>query len=91
MIRKALVITSFAAGYVLGAKAGRERYLQIRSLFIRVKNDPHVREKVHEAVEFAHEHGSALTDKALHRNEASSEADLRPHSTTVGGSYAAQL
>jgi hypothetical protein len=42
MIKKALALTSFGAGYVLGARAGRERYEQIRSLVLRVKHDPHL-------------------------------------------------
>jgi len=85
MIKKTLVITSFAAGYVLGAKAGRERYEQIRATFLRVKDDPVVREKVHEAAEFAHEHGAALADKAKHavRSEDETDADLRPHGATI--------
>jgi hypothetical protein len=33
-------------GYVLGAKAGRERFEQIKSQFQRLVNDPEVRQKV---------------------------------------------
>lgn len=47
MVTKALVIASFAAGYVVGAKAGRERYEQVRTLFLRVTKNPDVREKAH--------------------------------------------
>lgn len=83
MVKKALVITSFAVGYVLGAKAGKERYEQIRTLFLRVKTNPDVREKVHEAVEFAHEHGSALADKAVNAVKSESDADLRPHGASI--------
>lgn len=82
-MKKALALTSFAAGYVLGAKAGHERYEQIRAAFLRVKDDPTVREKVHEAAGFAHEQGAALADKAIHAVKPDVEADLRPHGSTI--------
>jgi hypothetical protein len=67
MIKKAIALTSFAAGYVAGAAAGRERYEQIRRTVLGIKNDPHVQEFAGEAAEFAKEHGSALTDKVAHK------------------------
>ena len=33
-------LAGFGAGYVLGAKAGRERYEQIRRLWQQAKDDP---------------------------------------------------
>jgi hypothetical protein len=36
----------FATGYVLGAKAGRERYEEIRLAIARFTTDPHVQEVV---------------------------------------------
>ena len=33
-------LAGFGAGYVLGAKAGRERYEQIRRLYNSAKDDP---------------------------------------------------
>ncbi|HET6152153.1 MAG TPA: hypothetical protein VFE15_04310 [Marmoricola sp.] len=65
MIKKALVGTSFAAGYVLGAKAGRERYEQIRKVALRIKDDPHVQDAAGQAAEFTKEHGAALVDKVV--------------------------
>ena len=83
-MKKALALTSFAAGYVLGAKAGRERYEQIRTAFLRVKDDPNVREKVHEAAEFGKEQGAALADKAVQAVTSDDvPADLRPHGATI--------
>ena len=43
---KLVLAGAFATGYVLGAKAGRERYEQIRQAFGQVINDPHVHEAV---------------------------------------------
>ena len=33
-------LTGFGAGYVLGARAGRERYEQIRRAWAQAKDDP---------------------------------------------------
>jgi hypothetical protein len=45
-MRKLMMAGAFAAGYVLGAKAGRERYEEIRRAFERLTTDPHVQEVV---------------------------------------------
>jgi len=42
---KLAVLAGFGAGYVLGTKAGRERYEQIRSGAQRLWQDPRVREQ----------------------------------------------
>jgi len=55
-MKKALALTSFGAGYVLGARAGRERYEQIRKIALRIKDDPHVQQGLDEAAEFAKQH-----------------------------------
>ena len=41
-----MVAVVFAIGYVLGAKAGRERYEEIRRAFDRFTSDPRVKEIV---------------------------------------------
>lgn len=46
MRRKAAFITGFAVGYVMGARAGRERYEQLREAARSMLNQPHVRETV---------------------------------------------
>jgi hypothetical protein len=63
MMRKLLVVTSFGAGYVAGAAAGRERYEQIRRIVLGVAHDPKVQHLAGEAAEFAQQHGSAVADK----------------------------
>ncbi|MCW2783987.1 MAG: YtxH protein [Marmoricola sp.] len=65
MIKKALAVTSFGAGYVLGARAGRERYEQIRRIALRVKDDPQVRQTVEDVSEFAKDQGAAAADKFM--------------------------
>lgn len=45
MMRKLITLSAFGAGYVLGARAGRERYEQLREVYEKVKNDPRVQEQ----------------------------------------------
>lgn len=53
---KLIALTAFAVGYVFGARAGRERYEQIRRLAVRVKDDPLVQQKAHDAAESVKSH-----------------------------------
>jgi hypothetical protein len=43
---KLIMAGAFATGYVLGAKAGRGRYEQIRRTYAKVTDDPRVQEIV---------------------------------------------
>lgn len=63
-MKRLIFLIAFAAGYVAGSAAGRERYEQIRGLALRVKDDPTVQQKAHEAATFAKEHASAGAEKA---------------------------
>lgn len=49
MMKKLMVLGAGAVGYVLGAKAGRERYEQIAGQAQKLRNNPTVRQKVAEA------------------------------------------
>jgi hypothetical protein len=93
MIKKLLALTIFGAGYVLGAKAGRERYEQIRNLTMRVKNDPRVQESARHAAEMAREQAPVVKEKV--EEGASKVKDKLSHddhpgsstSPTYGSSY----
>lgn len=50
---KILLLTGLAAGYVLGARAGRERYEQIKRTAVKVWNDPRVQTQVDRVEDFA--------------------------------------
>ena len=50
-------IIGFAGGYVLGAKAGRERYEQIRRWFHQVTGNPQVQQLAEKGREVAGEAG----------------------------------
>lgn len=49
MTGKLGLLVGFGAGYVLGARAGRERYEQIADRMQRLWHDPRMREKVGQA------------------------------------------
>ena len=52
-MRKLTVLVAGGIGYVLGTRAGRERYDQIRALANQVKNNPKVQAKAHQAADAA--------------------------------------
>ena len=62
-MKKLLLLAAAGAGYVLGSKAGRERYEQIMGTFNKVKDDPRVQEKAHQAVDCAAEKAPVVKDK----------------------------
>lgn len=65
---KLVAVAGAAVGYVLGTKAGRERYESIKRTSRKMWNDPRVQEKRHEAEQvaqdLAREAGEALKDTA---------------------------
>jgi hypothetical protein len=62
-MRKLMLLAAAAVGYVLGARAGRERYDQIMALVSRVRNDPRVQQKAHQAVDLAKDQAPVVADK----------------------------
>lgn len=62
-MRKLTILISGAIGYVLGTRAGRERYEQIKSMAGRVKDDPRVQEKAQQAADLAREKAPVVKDK----------------------------
>lgn len=63
MKAKAALIIGAAAGYVLGAKAGRERYEQIREGALRLWRDPRVQEKTAQAQDMVRESAPRVQEK----------------------------
>ncbi|MDT0184420.1 YtxH domain-containing protein [Microbacterium sp. ARD31] len=72
-MKKLTLLIAAAAGYVLGARAGRERYEQIKRTATRVKEDPRVQEKAHQAADLAKEKAPVVKDKVA--SAASTAAD----------------
>ena len=61
---KILMVVGLVLGYILGARAGRERYEQIRAGAEKVWQDPRVQRQVHTVEEFVKDKAPDLTDKA---------------------------
>ena len=73
MMKRLTILLSGAVGYVLGTRAGRERYEQIKSMATKVKDDPRVQEKTQQAADLAKEKAPVVKDKVV--SAASTAAD----------------
>ncbi len=62
-MKKLMLLAAAGAGYVLGARAGRERYDQIVGAFDKVKSDPRVQEKAHQVADTARQQAPVVADK----------------------------
>ncbi len=62
-MKKLTVLISGAVGYVLGSRAGRERYEQIKGLAVKVKDNPTVQEKAQQATDVAKAQAPVVKDK----------------------------
>ena len=62
-MKKLMLLVAGGVGYVLGTRAGRERYEQIKKADTRVKEDPRVQEKAHQAADLAKEKAPVVKDK----------------------------
>ena len=60
---KTKMLMAGAVGYVLGARAGRERYEQIKSAATKVRTNPQVQQTAHQAVDLAKEKAPVVKDK----------------------------
>ena len=87
MARKISLLVGFGAGYVLGARSGRERYEQIASKAQEVWRDPRVQEKAGQAQQLvkdkASEAGSKVSAKV---NEKTGSEDPSTQVGTNGAS-----
>lgn len=62
-MKKLTLLIAGGIGYVLGTRAGRERYEQIKKAATRVKDDPRVQEKAAQAADLAKEKAPIVKDK----------------------------
>lgn len=76
MMGKLAVLAGVGVGYVLGTKAGRQRYEQMRGTARRLWNDPRMEEKRQQAMHVARDQAAAakeaVTEKVtekMHHNE----------------------
>lgn len=64
-MKKLMLLIAGGVGYVLGARAGRERYDQIKRTATRVKDDPRVQEKATQAADLAKEKAPGVKDAVV--------------------------
>ncbi len=85
-MRKMTFLMGMGAGYVLGARAGRERYEQIMEAFDSFRTNP----KVHETMTQAKDQASHLAEQAKSKissgDEGSDTTEMGTTSTTYAGS-----
>jgi hypothetical protein len=74
---KLSLLAAAAVGYVLGTRAGRERYEQIKSSARRVSQNPKVQEVAHKAQDVATQQAAAAAELAKDKvgSVASTAAD----------------
>ena len=76
-MNKLIALLAGGIGYVLGARAGRERYDQIAKMATRVKEDPRVQDAAHQAAETAKAQAPVVKDKVTSAAGAAAEK-VRP-------------
>ena len=64
MLRKTTILAAAGIGYVLGTRAGRERYEQIVSTFNGVKSNPQVQKAAAQAQDYAAQQVPVVKEKA---------------------------
>ena len=64
-MKKLTLLAAGAVGYVLGTRAGRERYEQIKAGAGRIAQDPRVRAKASEAGHALKEQAPVVKDKVV--------------------------
>lgn len=85
MMKKLMFLGAGAIGYVLGAKAGRERYEQIAAQAQKLRQNPTVQQKVDEAKHMAQDAAGTAVDKAKEKagNDSSTPAGTQPSATST--------
>lgn len=84
MMRKLMLLGAGAVGYVLGARAGRERYEQIAAQAQKLRNNPTVQKKVDDARHMAKDAADTAVDKAREQTgQSSTPAGTKPSATST--------
>jgi len=97
MMKKLTLLTAAGVGYVLGTRAGRERYDQIVAGVQRIAGNPKVQEAAHRAQDTVAQQAPVVADAVKEKasSAASSVADKLPgggsSSTTTSGSSGTTL
>lgn len=82
---KVLFVVGLSVGYVLGTRAGRQRYEQIRSAWLKVWDSPVVQKQVHTVQDYTADRigdlGNAVTDSLKRAVTKSDGSAARSKST----------
>ena len=87
MRNKLLLLVGAAAGYILGARAGRERYDQIADQASKAWSNPKVQETVEQVKAKAPEIGQKVSDQARGKAEEVKSRVSGHETTGTDGSY----
>lgn len=87
-MKKLTLLVAAGAGYVLGSRAGRERYEQIRTQTSKVWNSSTVQDAVDEATTHAQQAGSdlghAVKDKVSEKVSSTDASHEQPSTVSPG-------
>ncbi|WP_187271853.1 hypothetical protein [Aeromicrobium terrae] len=75
MFKKSMLLIAGAAGYVLGARAGRERYDQIKEHADRLVNNPTVQKAASDAKDVVAEKAPVVKEKVADATSSEHSAD----------------
>lgn len=88
---KLVLLVGVGIGYVLGSRAGRKRYEEIKSCVNRLWNDPRVSQQVHNVEQFAKDKAPDVVDfigdtakKVIQRKPTARSSTATGSSTTSG-------
>ena len=84
---KLTILLSGAVGYVLGSRAGRERYERSKGLAVKVKENPTVQEKAHQAADVAKAQAPVVKDKVADAAGAATATVSGDGSSTDSGEF----
>ena len=75
MFKKSMLLVAGAAGYVLGTRAGRERYEQIKEQADRLMNNPKVRDAASQVQDVVAEKAPIVKEKVADAAPSRHSAD----------------
>jgi hypothetical protein len=86
-MKKYAALLFIGIGYVLGAKAGRERYEQIKGFATRVQSNPTVQQTASKAADVAKEKAPVVAEKVSQvADSATSSSDTGTNGVPMEGS-----
>lgn len=72
-MKRLLILTAGAAGFLLGSRAGREPYEQFMRAIGQLKDDPRVQQKAQQGVDFVKEQAPVVAEKATDAARAATD------------------